>query len=182
MAAMTRDAFRRFLKYMLIDVFLAALLAYFLINYVVSAYRVDGDSMQPLLRDADRILIAKLAVRRGDVERFDVVVFYRPDEPEKSLIKRVIGLPGEIVELRDGEVYVNDQPLKQPFYGDDDGGRSRALQDLKPLLIPRGHYFVLGDNRPVSLDSRHFGPVPEKYIFGKAVYRYWPFADLGRFE
>ncbi len=181
MAAMTRDSFRRFLKYMLIDIFLAALLAYFLINYVVSAYRVEGDSMKPLLQAADRILISKLAVRRGKMDRFDVVVFYRPDEPQKSLVKRVIGLPGEIVELRARVVYINEQPLPQPFYGEE-SDRARALEDMKPLLIPRGHYFLLGDNRPVALDSRHFGPVPAKYIFGRAFFRYWPFAGLGRVE
>jgi signal peptidase I len=178
---MTRESIHRFVKYFLIDILLAALLAYFLINYVVSAYRIDGNSMQPVLNDADRILISKLSAKPDDLERFNIVIFYRPDEPEKSLVKRIIGLPGEIVELRGGEVYINYLPLKQPFYGDDTGA-ARALEDMKPLLIPRGHFFMLGDNRRVSLDSRRFGPVPAKYIFGKAIFRYWPFAELSRIE
>jgi len=177
---MAESRIRHFVKYVVIDVLLAALISFFLINYVVSAFKIEGDSMKPLLRAQERILISKLAVRKNSLRRFDIVVLYKPDEPEKSLVKRIIGLPGEIVEIRGGEVWINDKPLKQ-FPGGDAGG-ALSPADMKALLIPRGTFFVMGDNRAISFDSRLFGPVPQKYIFGKAFFRYWPFARFGRIE
>lgn len=173
---MAESRFRHFVKYVLLDILLAALISFFLINYVVSAFLIEGDSMKPLLRAGERILISKLAVRKGNLRRFDIVVLYKPDEPDKSLIKRVIGMPGEIVEIRAGRVLTNDKPLPQPFTGAD----ALSPADMKALLIPRGTYFVMGDNRLVSFDSRLFGPVPQKYIYGKAFFRYWPPAVMGK--
>ena len=177
---MAESRFKHFVKYVVIDILLAALISFFLINYVVSAFKIEGDSMKPLLRNQERVLISKLGIRKGGMRRFDIVVMYKPDEPEKSLIKRIVGLPGEVVEIRNGEVLINDKPLKQISGGDP--GTGRAPSDMKALLIPRGTYFVLGDNRSVSFDSRQFGPVPQKYIFGKAFFRYWPPAVMGRIE
>jgi signal peptidase I len=177
---MAESRFKHFVKYVVIDILLAALISFFLINYVVSAFKIDGDSMKPLLRAGERVLISKLAVRRGNLRRFDIVVMYKPDEPDKSLIKRIIGLPGEIIEIRGGDVLINDKPLKQAFDGD--AAAAKSPGDMKALLIPRGMYFVMGDNRGVSFDSRLFGPVPQKYIFGKAFFRYWPPAVLGKIE
>ena len=177
---MAESRLRHFVKYVVIDVLLAALISFFLINYVVSAFKIEGDSMQPLLRAQERILISKLAVRKSSLRRFDIVVLYKPDEPEKSLVKRIIGLPGEIVEIRGGGVWINDKPLRQ-FPGGDAGG-ALSPADMKALLIPRGTFFVMGDNRAISFDSRLFGPVPQKYIFGRAFFRYWPFARFGRIE
>jgi len=177
---MAESRFRHFVKYVVIDVLLAALISFFLINYVVSAFKIEGDSMRPLLRDQERVLISKLAVRKGSLHRFDIVVMYKPDEPDKSLIKRIVGLPGEIIEIRGGDVIINDKPLKQSFGGEPE--RTRAPSDMKALLIPRGTYFVMGDNRLISFDSRLFGPVPQKYIFGKAFFRYWPPAAMGQIE
>ena len=171
---------KHFLKYVLIDILLAALISFFLINYVISAYKISGDSMNPILENDERILISKIPVRRGHIRRFDIVVFYRPDEPEKTLIKRVIGMPEEIIEIRKGQVSINYQPLQQPFLPAGENWPAAASgQELKPLLIPKGHYFLMGDNRDVSRDSRLFGPVPQKYIIGKGVFRYWPFARSG---
>jgi len=177
---MAESKFRHFFKYVVIDILLAALISFFLINYVVSAFKIEGDSMKPLLRDQERVLISKLAVRRGRLHRFDIVVMYKPDEPDKSLIKRIIGLPGEIIEIRGGDVLINEKPLKQAFGGEP--ARAKAPGDMKALLIPRGTYFVMGDNRLISFDSRLFGPVPQKYIFGKAFFRYWPPAVMGQIE
>ncbi len=112
---MAESRFKHFVKYVVIDILLAALISFFLINYVVSAFKIEGDSMKPLLRAQERILISKLAVRRDNLRRFDIVVLYKPDEPDKSLIKRIIGLPGEIIEIRGGDVLINDKPLKQDF-------------------------------------------------------------------
>jgi signal peptidase I len=177
---MTESKFMHFVKYVVIDILLAALISFFLINYVVSAFKIEGDSMKPLLRDQERVLISKLAVRKDGLRRFDIVVMYKPDEPDKSLIKRIIGLPGEIIEVRGGDVFINDKPLKQTFGGDPE--MTKAPSDMKALLIPRGTYFVMGDNRLISFDSRLFGPVPQKYIFGKAFFRYWPPAAMGQIE
>lgn len=177
---MAESRLRHFVKYVVIDVLLAALISFFLINYVVSAFKVEGDSMRPRLRDRERVLISKLAARRGKLSRFDVVVLYKPDEPDKSLIKRIIGLPGEVIEIRGGGVFINDKPLKEPFAGDAEG--ARLPSDMKALLIPRGTYFVMGDNRAISFDSRLFGPVPQKYIYGKAFFRYWPVGGMNKIE
>lgn len=177
---MAESKFMHFVKYVVIDILLAALISFFLINYVVSAFKIEGDSMKPLLRDQERVLISKLAVRKDGLHRFDIVVMYKPDEPDRSLIKRIIGLPGEIIEIRGGDVFINDKPLKQAFGGEPE--MAKAPSDMKALLIPRGTYFVMGDNRLISFDSRLFGPVPQKYIFGKAFFRYWPPAAMGQIE
>jgi signal peptidase I len=174
---------RASIKYIIIDILLAALLSFFLINNIISAYKIEGNSMIPVLHDQERIIISKLAIKEANLKRFDIVVFYRPDEPEKTLIKRIIGLPSEIVEMRHGDIYINDKLLGQPFllneasvpYNIPDG-------NFPPLLIPRGHYFILGDNRQSSKDSRFFGTVPQKYIAGKAIFRYWPIDRFGKIE
>jgi len=178
---MAASRIKHFFKYVVIDILLAALISFFLINYVVSAYKVDGGSMAPLLRDQERILISKLAINRKNLRRFDIVVLYKPDEPDKSLVKRIIGLPEEIIEIRDGDVYINDKLLKQPLLSDNPEAM-KSPDDMKALLIPHGMFFVMGDNRQISLDSRLFGLVPQKYIFGKAFFRYWPFAVIGKIK
>lgn len=178
---MAVERLKHFLKYILIDIILAALLSFALINYVVSAYRVEGDSMRPILRDGDRIFISKFNVREKSLKRFDIVVFYRPDEPEKSLVKRIVGLPGEIIEIRNGGLFVNYELIRQPFQAAEPSS-AKSVPDFTPLLIPRGHYYVMGDNRSVSHDSRLFGPVPQKYIFGRVFFRYWPFERFGKVE
>ena len=178
---MATSRIKHFFKYVVIDLLLAALISFFLINYVVSAYKIEGDSMKPLLRDQERILISKLAINRENLHRFDIVVLFKPDEPEKSLVKRIIGLPEEIIEIRAGNVYINDKPLKESLNSDNPEA-TKSPDDMKGLLIPQGMFFVMGDNRRISLDSRLFGPVPQKYIFGKAFFRYWPFAAIGKIE
>ena len=178
---MAAKGFKHFLKYVVIDILLAALISFFLINYVVSAYKIEGDSMKPLLRDQERILISKLAINRKNLHRFDIVVLFKPDEPDKSLVKRIIGMPEEIIEIRAGDVLINDKVLKQAFSADDPEAM-KSPDDMKALLIPQGMFFVMGDNRVVSMDSRQFGLVPQKYIFGKAFFRYWPFAAFGRIK
>jgi signal peptidase I len=178
---MAAKGIKHFFKYVVIDVLLAALISFFLINYVVSAYKIEGDSMKPLLCDQERILISKLAINQKNLHRFDIVVLFKPDEPDKSLVKRIVGLPEEIIEIRAGDVYINDKPLKQAFPGDNPEAM-KSPDDMKALLIPQGMFFVMGDNRRISLDSRQFGLVPQKYIFGKAFFRYWPFAAIGKIK
>jgi signal peptidase I len=170
-----------YLKYIILDILIAALVSVLLITYVASAYKIEGNSMQIVLNDQERVIISKLGITNGGLKRFDIVVLYKPDNPKKSIIKRIIGLPEEIIEIRDGIVYINNQKQDE-FYLENEKDLMFTSINMKPLLIQKGYYFVMGDNRPVSQDSRSFGPVPERYIFGKALFRYWPFSRFGKVE
>lgn len=169
----------QYLKYIIINILVAALISILMVRYVVSAYKIEGNSMNTMLKNHERILISKLVVKKGNLNRFDIIVFRKPDEPEKSIIKRIIGLPEEIIEIKDGEVYINSIKLHQPFLLKEENKGSR---DFKPLLIRRRHYFLMGDNRKISRDSRDFGEVPLNYIYGKAFFRYWPLSRFGKIE
>ena len=137
--------------------------------------KVEGTSMAPLLSDQERIFINKFVYRFEPIERGDVVVFWYPLDKSKSFIKRVIGLPGETLELRGGRLYVNGKELNEiyipPSYLD---GSSYG-----PITIPTDNFFVMGDHRDSSNDSRVFGPVGRPYIYGKAVFAYWPVDHFG---
>jgi signal peptidase I len=160
------------------DLSVAVLFCFFLITYVGQAFRVQGASMQPLLEDDERILVNKFAYRLGPIRRGDVVVFWYPRDPAVSFIKRVVGLPGDVVELRRGLVYVNGRRLTEPWIA----AEFRGHDSVGPVEVERGHYFVLGDHRTSSNDSRAWGDVPERYIYGKAVFRFWPLGRLGRVQ
>jgi len=157
------------------DLSVAALVCFFLIAFVAQAFRVQGTSMQPLLGDDERIIVNKLVYRLHAIERGDVVVFWYPRDPSVSFIKRVVGLPGETVELRSGKLYVDGRRIEEDYI-------DPAFQEFDsspPVEIPPGHYYVLGDHRSSSNDSRNWGEVPERYIYGKAVFRFWPLGRLG---
>ncbi len=132
--------------------------------------------MQPRIEDNERILINKAIYRFQGIERGDVVVFYYPRDPSVSYIKRVIGLPGDAVEIRSGSVFVNGTPIEESYLLSE----YRDHSDMVETRVERGHYFVMGDHRSSSMDSRSFGAVPEKYIYGKATYCVWPIAKTGR--
>ena len=157
------------------DLAIAVVVCLFLITYVVQAFKVQGSSMSPLLQDGERILVNKFIYHFRPIEPGDVVVFWYPENPDVSFIKRVVALPGDHVEIRKGEVYVNREALPEAyvFPGNADR-RSHSAMDIRP-----GHYFVLGDNRQGSNDSRSWGLVPHRYIYGKAFLRIWPMAELG---
>lgn len=176
--------FKDYLKYIILDILIAAVVSVLLITYVASAYKIEGNSMQTALNHQERVIISKIGVRGGNINRFDIVVMYKPDDPNKSIIKRVIGLPEEIIEIRKGTVYINEKKLNEPYLKHNNQRKDLIYQsiDMKPLLISKGHYFVMGDNRPLSQDSRTFGPVPQKYIYGKTLFRYWPFSRFGKIE
>ncbi len=173
----------QFFKYVVLNVLAAALVSILLINYVASAYMIKGHSMHSVLKDQERVIVSKLAVRNGNISRFDIVVLKKPGDPDKFIIKRVIGLPGEIIEIKEGDVYLNYKLLEQPFFN---GKRRRFMVDrsehMKPLLIGKNHYFVMGDNRIVSRDSRSFGPIQQDSIYGKTIFRYWPLKRFGKIE
>jgi signal peptidase I len=156
------------------DVSMAVLFCFFLITFVAQAFRVQGPSMMPVLHDGERIVVNKLIYRISPIQRGDVVVFWYPHEPSVSFIKRVIGLPGDRVEIREGQVFVNGREMDESYLQADfrDDG-SMPLTEVK-----RGFYFVLGDHRNQSNDSRAWGEVPEKYIYGKAFFRFWPFRSI----
>ena len=160
------------------DLSVAVLFCFFLITYVGQAFRVQGASMQPLLQDDERILVNKFAYRLGPIRRGDVVVFWYPRDPGVSFIKRVVGLPGDVVELRRGLVHVNGRRYDEPWVA----AAFRGHDSVGPVEVERGHYFVLGDHRTSSNDSRAWGDVPERYIYGKAVFRFWPLGRIGRVQ
>lgn len=160
------------------DLALSVLLAVILIVFIYQPVKVEGTSMMPSLTDQERIFINKFTYRFGigKIERGDMVVFWFPGDRSKSYIKRVIGLPGDEVAIYDGTVYVNGERLLEdyvpPEYRDH---YSYALKKIEP-----DHYFVLGDHRTSSNDSRAWGTVERKNIYGKAVFVYWPLDKLGR--
>ena len=157
------------------DLLIALGLALVIIIFLYQPVKVEGTSMSPLLTDQERIFINKFVYRFEPIERGDVVVFWYPVDPSKSFIKRVIGLPGETVEIQRGQVLVNGQALTEPYvpvqYADQ--------HSFGPARVPRDHYFLLGDHRSSSNDSRVFGPVPTRLIYGKAVFVYWPVDRFG---
>jgi len=139
-----------------------------MLAFVAQPIRVKGHGMSPALNDGDRIFISK---RIGNLQRGDVVIFYYPKDPSRSYIQRVVGLPGELIELRDGQTLINGSPLDEPYV---DPKLNQALLDLKPARVPEQSYFVMGDNRDNSSDSRFWGTLPKSYIYGKFIGRYWP--------
>ncbi len=156
------------------DIFFTVLIAILVVIFVVQPVKVEGTSMEPRLEPRDRILVNKFVYYFSGVERGDIVVFWYPKDQTKSFIKRVIGLPAETVEVRSGVVYLNGEELSEPYLPADSDYESYPLQ-----VVPPDHYFVLGDHRNSSNDSRDWGFVPGKNIFGEAIFRYWPLSKLG---
>ncbi len=156
------------------DISLTALTAILIVIFVVQPVKVEGTSMEPRLEPQDRIFVNKFVYYFSEVERGDIVVFWYPRDQTKSFIKRAIGLPGETVEMRSGVVYLNGEELSEPYLPTEADYRSYPLQ-----VVPPNHYFVLGDHRTSSNDSRDWGFVPGQNIFGEAVFRYWPLSKLG---
>jgi len=148
----------------------AAVYAVLIVTFGFQVARVEGQSMAPTLEDQDRLIVNKLVYRIGDPRRGDIVMLYYPLNPDKSFVKRVIAEEGDTVRIVDGRVYVNDIPLKDDYVASE----YRSHDDWGPQVIPEGYYFVMGDHRNNSSDSRHWGMVPKKYIIGKVQLRWWP--------
>lgn len=159
------------------DLMLSVVIAILVILFLYQPVKVEGTSMMPSLEDQERIFINKFIYRfgMGAVERGDMVVFWYPGDPSKSYIKRVIALPGDRVEIREGDVFLNGEPLKEDYVPD----YYRDRQSVPEAVVPPDHYFVLGDHRSSSNDSRAWGPVHRRHIYGKAVFVYWPLDKLG---
>ena len=153
------------------------LIAIVVILFLYQPVKVEGTSMMPSLIDQERIFINKFIYRFGlaDITRGDTVVFWFPGDPSKSYIKRVIGVPGDSVEVREGTVYVNSSMLRESYVPEE----YRDHVSMPRRTVPSDQYFVLGDHRVSSNDSRSWGMVPRNYIYGKAVFVYWPLDRLG---
>ncbi len=149
----------------------AAVYATLIVTFGFQVARVEGQSMAPTLSDQDRLIVNKFAYRfLGDPRRGDIVMLYYPLDPNKSFVKRVIAEEGDVVRIVDGKVFVNDTPMRDDFVPPE----FRSHDDFGPQVVSDGYYFVMGDHRNNSSDSRHWGMVPKKYIIGKVQVRWWP--------
>lgn len=160
------------------DLTFSVLIAVVLIVFIYQPVKVEGTSMMPALTDQERIFINKFTYRFGigNIDRGDMVVFWFPRDTSKSYIKRVIGLPGDRVEVNQGLVSVNGRRLEEDYVPEE----YRDNQSYPPAVVPPDSYYVLGDHRSSSNDSRAWGTVDRKYIYGKAVFVYWPLEKMGR--
>ncbi|MEP6911557.1 MAG: signal peptidase I [bacterium] len=158
------------------DLVFALMIAALVVVFIVQPVKVEGTSMLPRLHDGERIFVNKLIYYdeyrwAPKVDRGDIVVFWFPDDPSKSYIKRVVGLPGDTIEMRDGTVRVNGSQIDERYL---DPRFNVSSKSQAPVYVRPNYYFVMGDNRDNSSDSRSWGLVPKKYIYGKALFRYWP--------
>src|SRR5215467_14913807 len=158
------------------DLLVSLAISAFIIIFLYQPVKVEGTSMMPGLEDQERIFVNKFVYRWEPIQRGDIVVFRYPRDTSKSYIKRVIGVAGDHVRIENGQVYVNDELLEEDYvpteYAD--------ARSYPEIIVPPSSFFVLGDHRTMSNDSRDFGPVNERYIYGKAVFGYWPMEKLGR--
>ena len=147
--------------------------------FIAQPNKVDGSSMVPTFHTGDRILTSKLSYRFGEPQKGDIIVFTPPNAESGDYIKRIIGGPGDTITLRQGQVYVNNNLLAEPYLPTDTKTVERKfLRDEVPFTIPAGEYMVFGDNRNFSSDSREWGPITRKEIIGKATIQYWPLNDI----
>jgi len=160
------------------DIVISLIVSILFIIFLYQPVKVEGTSMMPTLADQERVFINKFVYNLEAVHRGDVVVFRYPRDVSKSYIKRVIAVAGDRVRIDDGVVYVNDVRLPET-YVPEDYWDSRSYSER---VVPPHSYFLLGDHRNLSNDSRDFGPVNDRYIYGKAVFGYWPFDKLGRLQ
>ncbi len=147
---------------------------------IAAPFYVGSESMVPTLKVWDRLLINKLAYDLEEPHRGDIVLFKSPDSGEDPLIKRVVALPGDSVELRHGDLFVNGDRVREPYLDRKPCVRGMPKTcSFGPVSVPEGHVFVMGDNRANSFDSRFFGSVPEENLIGEALFRFWPPGRLG---
>jgi signal peptidase I len=157
------------------DLLVSAAASVLIITFLYQPVRVEGTSMLPRLEDRDRLFINKFVYHIESIERGDVVVFRYPRDPDKSYIKRVIAVPGDRILIDHGQVWLNGKALREPYvppqYHDE--------RSMEEMVVPADCYFMMGDHRSISSDSREFGPVERSLIYGKAAFIYWPARDVG---
>jgi signal peptidase I len=155
----------------------AAVYATLIVTFGFQVARVEGQSMAPTLQDQDRLIVNKLAYRIGEPQIGDIVMLYYPNDPKKSFVKRVIGAEGDQIKIVNGKVYRNDVLMDDSFVPEE----YKSHDDWGPEVIPEGYYFVMGDHRNNSSDSRHWRFVPKKYIIGRVQLRWWPLPEARTF-
>ncbi|MFW5788265.1 MAG: signal peptidase I [Halanaerobiales bacterium] len=163
------------LKELLQSLIIAGILAFFIITFVAQSFVVDGRSMEPTLENGDRLFVNKFIYRFEEPQRGDVIVFNPQGSSRGKYIKRVIGLPGEKISIRDGKTFIDGEPISEDYLDEEMYG------NFGPEEIPEGHYFVMGDNRNHSADSRipdRVGFVDKESIDGKAFWLYWPLSEM----
>jgi signal peptidase I len=157
------------------DLLFSAAASVLIITFLYQPVRVEGTSMLPRLEDRDRLFINKFVYRIAAIERGDVVVFRYPRDPEKSYIKRVIALPGDRLRIDRGQVWLNGRRQIEPYVPEE----YQDSRSMAEIVVPEDSYFMMGDHRSISSDSREFGPVERSLVYGKAVFVYWPTRDAG---
>jgi signal peptidase I len=157
------------------DLLISATASVLIITFLYQPVRVEGTSMLPRLENSDRLFINKFVYHFSAIERGDVVVFRYPLDPNKSYIKRVIALPGDRIWIDRGQVWLNGKRLRESYVPP----KYRDTRSMAEMVIPKDCYFMMGDHRSISSDSREFGPVERSLIYGKAVFIYWPAKDMG---
>ncbi|HEV3039352.1 MAG TPA: signal peptidase I [Candidatus Angelobacter sp.] len=157
------------------DLFFSVIVSLFIILFVYQPVKVEGGSMEPGLEDQERIFINKLVYRIEAIGRGDIIVFRYPRDPRKNFIKRVIAIPGDRIRISHGKVYVNGQLILEPYVPE----QYQDSRSAAEITVPPDSYFVMGDHRTMSNDSRDFGPVSRDLIYGKAVFGYWPVERVG---
>jgi signal peptidase I len=159
----------------IVETLVLSLVLFAIINAISARIRVDGFSMEPTFKTGEFVIVNKLAYKLGEPKLGDVIVFHYPRDPEQEYIKRVIGLPGDSIEVADGQVVVNGQAIQEPYI-------ASAPAYQSEWTIPDNNLFVLGDNRNNSSDSHNWGPVPMENVIGKAIFVYWPPEKWGAIE
>jgi signal peptidase I len=158
------------------DLVISLVIAAFIVIFLYQPVKVEGTSMMPSLDDQERIFVNKFVYRLEPIQHGDIIVFRYPRDPSKSFIKRVIGVGGDRIRIKDGQTYVNDNPIREDYV-------PSSYMDERPyreITVPPNSYFVMGDHRCLSNDSRDFGPVKSSFIYGKAVFGYWPMEKMGQ--
>ena len=166
------------------SIVVALILTLVIRTFVVQAYKIPSGSMIPTLLVGDKLFVNKYIYRFEPPKRGDIIVFKYPVDPKKDFIKRLVGLGGDEVEIRDGKIYVNQKVMDDPktfgkfyYYNHDPYGGPR-----EPIKVPADSYYVLGDNSANSTDSRFWGFVPKKNVLGRAIFRWWPLHRFGKIE
>ncbi|GFN23956.1 signal peptidase I [Thermanaeromonas sp. C210] len=163
-----------FLTELLQALVIAAVLAMIIRAFLITPFWIPSGSMEPTLYPGDRILVNRLVYRFSEPQRGDVVVFRYPLEPNRDYVKRVIAVGGDTIEAHDNKIYVNGQPLNESYLPP-----GVVHSDFGPIKVPADSYFVMGDNRNISSDSRVWGPLERRFVIGKAAFIYWPLSRLG---
>ncbi len=165
-----RHRIRHGLRIWVRDILLSLSIAALVVTFLCQPVKVEGTSMLPQLADEQRIFVNKFVYRIDSIQRGDVIVFKFPEDASKSYIKRVVGLPGETVAVRQGTVYIDGRAHPEPYVSN----RYRDRGNHPPVTVPKNSYYVLGDHRNTSNDSRTWGTVEKSYVTGKAMFAYWP--------